>query len=133
MASEDGSDQDIEGSYQNSFASLDAATAILDILYKADLGDGTQGAGPEDASEDGEVPPGPPESPTRTQIRQSGVNNWRKSSFPIVNSVRSYQSKLKVAKQKVNTPTWAHTSSAIIADLDKAKAKVSSCIEEFSN
>ena len=101
MVSEDGSDQENK-SYKNSFASLDAAVAILDIPYKADLGDGTQGVGPEDLSEDGEVPP---ESPTKTQVRQAGVTNSRKSSFPVVNSVCRHQSKLKVAKNKVNIAT----------------------------
>ena len=75
MASIDGSDQEADPSYQNSFASLDAAAAILDILYRTDpLSEGNQGAGRDDASEEGELAPGelapqgPPESPTRTQI-----------------------------------------------------------------
>ena len=74
MASVDGSDHDVDPSYQNSFASLDAAAVILDILYRADLSEGNQGAGQDNASEEGELAPGelapqgPPESPTRTQI-----------------------------------------------------------------
>ena len=53
---ENGFDQEIEN-YQESFASLDAAATILEVILKADLDGKVQEEGLEDPPQDGEVPP----------------------------------------------------------------------------
>ena len=88
-----------EPDYEDQFVSVDAASTVLEAIVNANLDGRDQEVEHEDL---GEGDPIPPDSPTKTQVTSAGKTQWQTKSFPVITTLRAYQSKLRVACSKVD-------------------------------
>ena len=72
--------------FEDSVATFDAATQIIEMLRHTRFSLGNQEEEVEDETSD-------PQSPTRLKVYNAGTSSWQKSSFPVVAAVSSYQRK----------------------------------------